>query len=89
MKTIRQVSSFKRDLKRVKKRSKNLDKLYLIIEKLAKDLDLEPRHKPHKLTSNYVNKWECHIEPDWLLVYEVTDGLVILYRTGTHSDLFD
>ena len=89
MKTIRQISSFKRDLKRVKKRSKNLNKLYEIVEKLAKDINLEPYNRPHKLTGNYVNKWECHIEPDWLLIYEVTDDLVILYRTGTHADLFD
>ena len=73
----------------MKKRSKNLDKLYLIVEKLAQDIDLEAHHKPHKLAGNYVNKWECHIEPDWLLVYEVTNELVILYRTGSHADLFD
>lgn len=89
MKKIRQVSSFKRDLKRVRKRSKNLDKLYLIVERLAQDIKLEPYNKPHKLVGNYVDKWECHIEPDWLLIYEVTDEFVILYRTGSHTDLFD
>lgn len=88
MKTIRQANSFKRDLKKVAKRSKNLEKLYLIVERLAKGFELEPRHRPHRLSGNYADKMECHIEPDWLLVYEVTDELVILYRTGTHSDLF-
>ena len=89
MKAIRQANSFKRDLKKIKKRSKNLDKLYLIVEKLAKDIDLEPKNRPHKLIGNHANKFECHIEPDWLLIYQVTDDLVVLYRTGGHSDLFE
>ena len=88
MKIIRQANSFKQDLKKVKKRSKNINKLFSIVEKLANDVNLEPQNKPHKLVGNYVNKWECHIEPDWLLIYEVTEELVVLYRTGTHSDLF-
>ena len=88
MKTIRQAASFKKDLKRTRKRGKNLDKLYLIVEMLVKDINLEAHHNPHKLIGNYANKWECHIEPDWLLIYEVTNDMVILYRTGTHSDLF-
>lgn len=89
MRKIRQTNSFKRDLKKVTKRSKNLDKLYSIVERLAKGIELEPRHKPHKLIGNYTDKIECHIEPDWLLVYEITYDLVILYRTGTHADLFN
>lgn len=89
MKIIRQANSFKKDLKKVAKRSKNLDKLYNIVEKLASDINLESRHRPHQLIGNYLGKMECHIEPDWLLIYEVTDEFVILYRTGTHSDLFD
>ena len=88
MRAIRQVGSFKRDLKKITKRSKDLSKLYGVVEKLAKGTKLEPRHRPHALVGNYVNKMECHIEPDWLLIYEVTDELVILYRTGTHADLF-
>jgi mRNA interferase YafQ len=88
MKIIRQANSFVRDLKKVKKRSKNLDKLFSIVEKLAKDQKLEASNRPHKLSGNYDDKWECHIEPDWLLIYEITEELVILYRTGTHADLF-
>ena len=88
MRTVRQVGSFKRDLKKITKRSKDLNKIYGIVEKLAKGAKLESRHRPHALVGNYVNKMECHIEPDWLLIYEVTDDLVILYRTGTHADLF-
>ncbi len=89
MKKVRIVSSFKKDLKRVKKRSKNLDKLYSVVEKLSNNIELSTQNRPHKLIGNYVNKMECHIENDWLLIYEVTENFVILYRTGTHSDLFD
>lgn len=88
MRKIRQANSFKRDLKKVTKRAKNLEKLYVIVEKLAKGIELEPRHRAHRLIGNYVDKMEYHIEPDWLLVYEVNDEFVILYRTGTHADLF-
>ena len=62
MKTIRQASSFKRDLKKVIKRHKNPNKLYNIIEKLANGIKLEAIHKPHKLIGNYADKMECHIE---------------------------
>ena len=88
MKIIRQANSFKRDLKKVKKRSKDINKLFLIVEELASGIELESRYRPHPLIGNYSDKMECHIEPDWLLIYEITDELVILYRTGTHSDLF-
>ena len=88
MKIIRQSTSFKKDLKKVVKRAKNLNKLYLIVEKLAKGQKLEAKNKEHALIGNYVGKLECHIEPDWLMIYEVTNELVILYRTGTHADLF-
>ena len=60
-----------------------------IVEKLAMDIGLDQSNRPHKLVGNYVGKWECHIEPDWLLIYEILDDVVILYRTGTHTDLFD
>ncbi len=88
MREIRQTNIFKRDLKKLSGRSKNLVKLYEIVEKLATHKKLEARHRPHKLIGNYINKFECHIEPDWLLIYEITKDLVILYRTGSHADLF-
>ena len=89
MKSVEITSQFKRDLKRVRKRSKPLDKLYAIVEKLAQDIPLESRYRPHKLSGNYATKWECHIEPDWLLIYEITKDSVLLHRTGSHTDLFD
>ena len=88
MRKVRQTNTFKHDLKKITIRSKNLNKLYEIVEKLVNDIKLEIRHKPHKLIGEYKNKFECHIEPDWLLIYEVTKDLVILYRTGSHADLF-
>ncbi|NRB10498.1 MAG: type II toxin-antitoxin system YafQ family toxin [Rickettsiaceae bacterium] len=88
MKEIKQVNLFKKDLKRVIKRHKDISKLFTVVELLAMGKDLKSHHHPHKLTGNYKNKWECHIEPDWLLIYEVTENAITLYRTGTHSDLF-
>ncbi|MGU9987132.1 MULTISPECIES: type II toxin-antitoxin system YafQ family toxin [unclassified Rickettsia] len=55
---------------------------------LVNNIPLPSKFKPHKLTGDYYLKWECHIEPDWLLVYEIKEDVVILYWTGTHSDLF-
>lgn len=77
-----------RDLKRVSKRNKDLKKLQSIVRMLVTDIPLLPKNKPHKLVGNNSPKWECHIEPDWLLIYEISDSAVILYRTGTHADLF-
>jgi mRNA interferase YafQ len=79
---------FERDLKRVGKRGKDLGKLFLVVEKLRRGEELEPRHRPHALTGNWKPFWELHIEPDWLLVYELTDDVLYLVRTGTHADLF-
>jgi mRNA interferase YafQ len=88
MKKIKQSSSFKKDIKRATKRGKNLQKLYHIIEKLLHGKELESKNHPHRLTGNYLDKWECHIEPDWLLIYEFADDTLILYRMGSHADLF-
>jgi mRNA interferase YafQ len=79
----------RKDIKRAKKRGKNLDKLWSIVDKLRKFEPLEMRHRPHRLSGNWYGAWECHIEPDWLLIYHITDKSIILVRTGTHSDLFE
>lgn len=89
MRKITESSAFRRDIKRMKKRGKDLSKLYTIVEALATNRPLEPKHRPHALLGDWKPKWECHIEPDWLLVYEVTKDEVKLARTGTHSDLFE
>lgn len=88
MRKIVQTTTFRRDVKRMQKRGKDLGKLAEVVTKLAQGEALEPRYKPHPLVGNWKPKWDCHIQPDWLLIYEVTDDEVLLARTGTHADLF-
>ena len=80
---------FKKELKKQEKRGKNPEKFFSIAEKLANQEPLEARCKNHKLTGNFKDRWECHIEPDWLLIYCISAGEIIFERTGTHSDLFN
>lgn len=87
MKVI-QPSSFKKDLKRQKKRCKRLDKLKYVIELLMFGSDLPASSCDHALTGNWVGWRDCHIEPDWILIYKVTEYELLLGRTGSHSDLF-
>ena len=84
------TSQFKKDLKLAKKQHKNLDKLFSIINTLANGETLNAIYKDHDLMGNYKGTRECHIEPDWLLVYEIKDDVLVLmlYRLGTHSELF-
>jgi mRNA interferase YafQ len=86
---IIQTTAFKKDLKRVKKRNKDMKKLREVIYKLANGESLSVKYRPHQLTGNWKPKWECHIEPDWLLIYEIMNDELRLARTGTHSDLFN
>lgn len=80
---------FRKDLKRVSKRGKNIDKLKEIILLLIKQELLPDKNKDHELIGNYKNHRECHIEPDWLLIYNIKENILNLVRTGTHADLFD
>lgn len=79
---------FKKDLKLAKKRKKNINLLKIIITKIINEESLLPKNKEHKLMGKYQGLWECHIEPDWLLIYKVTNTEAIFIRTGSHSDLF-
>lgn len=90
MLTIRYQSAFKRDFKRIKKRGYNMGLLEKVVEILANGNGLPPEYKDHALYGDYTGCRECHITPDWLLIYEINNGELILYltRTGTHSDLF-
>lgn len=88
MLTILWQSQFKKDFKNAKKRRKKLDKLAFIINELQYEKELPPKNKNHKLKGNYRDCWECHIEPDWLLIYKKTSTELILIRTGSHADLF-
>jgi mRNA interferase YafQ len=87
---IQRTSQFKKDYKIAKKRGLDLFKLRTVIELLANGEQLPVQYLEHPLKGNYKGCLECHIEPDWLLVYKVEDELMILSlrRTGSHSDLF-
>jgi mRNA interferase YafQ len=89
MRDIRESRRFRRDLRRMRQQGKDLSKLYDVVETLARGEDLDARHRPHPLTGDWRPFWDCHIEPDWLLIYRVQDGFVELYRTGNHDDLFE
>ncbi len=87
---VKFTNQFKRDLKLAEKQGKDTERLFRVVERLANGETLEPKYRDHDLTGNYKGCRECHIAPDWLLVYEVVEDLlvVMLYRTGSHSELF-
>lgn len=87
---VRPTTKFQRDLKRVQRRGYDISLLTAVIKKLAGGEPLLERNKDHSLSGDYSGCRECHITPDWLLIYEFSDSDLILYltRTGTHSDLF-
>lgn len=84
------TSLFKKDLKTAKKRGYDLKLLNDVVDTLSYGLPLDEKYRDHNLSGNYKGCRECHILPDWLLIYEISDKELILYltRTGTHSDLF-
>ncbi len=87
---VKPTTKFQRDLKRVHKRGYDISLLTAIIKKLAAGEPLPEKNRDHELSGNFAGCRECHVTPDWLLVYEIADEALILYltRTGTHSDLF-
>ena len=90
MYSVEYTKRFKKDVKRCVKRGLNIAKLQAAANLLAETGTLPVQYRPHKLTGNYAGCWECHIEPDWLLVWEQDDfRLTLLFlHTGTHSDIF-
>jgi len=82
------TTRFNKDIKRVKKRHKDLSKLKKIIDSLINQQPLSKSHKDHILIGNYAGARECHIEPDWLLIYVIDEESITFTRTGTHADLF-
>lgn len=87
---VKFTSQFKKDLKQAKKQHKNLDKLFKAVNILANGGILGAKYHDHDLSGNYNGTRECHIEPDWLLIYEIRGEVLVLmlYRLGTHSELF-
>lgn len=82
------TNQFQRDLKLMDRRGKPMDKFKEVANRLISESSLEPRHRNHKLMGNYKDRWELHLDPDWLLIYKLSGEEVIFERTGTHSDLF-
>lgn len=87
---VRFTGQFKKDLKLAKKQGKDLEKLYTVIEKLSAGETLDARYQDHELIGQYHGTRECHIEPDWLLVYEYCEDVLVLmlYRISSHSEIF-
>jgi mRNA interferase YafQ len=87
---VKPTANFKKDLKRIERRHYNLGILMDVVEKLAAGETLDAKYSDHLLKGKYAGCRECHIAPDWLLVYRIVGNSLFLYltRTGTHSDLF-
>ncbi len=81
-------NAFKREFKLMTNRGKDPAKFQEVASMLMREIPLKPEHHDHKLQSSYQGSRECHIEPDWLLIYTVRGNEIIFERTGTHSDLF-
>jgi mRNA interferase YafQ len=88
MRTPAYTKRFERDIKLMKRRGKNLDKLKIIIRSIVAQEPLDAIHQDHKLIGNWKGRRACHIESDWLLIYLAETDRVVFERTGTHSDLF-
>jgi len=88
MKAIFQTSQFKKDFKRIKKRGKDLNKLKEVVSAIANGEALQEHRRDHALCGNWSGSRDCHIEPDWVLIYRVDGDFLFLERTGSHSDLF-
>ena len=85
---VRLSNKFKRDLRRLERQRKDIDRLWRVVDFLVAD-DLVPsRYSPHRLTGDMAGLWECHIGPDWLLVWRVDAEEIALVRTGSHDDIF-
>lgn len=82
------LRSFEREIEKAKKRGLDMCKIRNVMEDLINEKPLAAKHKNHKLKGNFIGYWECHVEPDWLLVYKKDDKHIYFARTGTHSDLF-
>ena len=87
------TSSFKKQLKKMIKQNKNIQELLEVITKLANLEELDPKYRNHNLINDktYKDCSECHIKPDWLLIYKYIDDrlIIVLFATGSHSELFD
>ena len=88
MRTFSRTSQFKKDVKLACRRGCELDKLKVVLELLIEGEHLPPQYKDHPLRGDYAGSRDCHIEPDWILIYTLEGNHVRFERTGTHGDLF-
>ena len=86
---IRPTSRFKKELKRAAKQRRNIKKLHDVLEQLSIPAPLLSKYKDHRLKGDRIDFRECQIEPDWLLIYTISDFELRPVRVGTHSELFD
>ena len=89
MLAIRRTSKFKKDYKRCIRRGYEIGKLGDVVRLLANGMKLEAKYRDHTLSGEFDDCRECHIEPDWLMIYQITGYELVLIRTGTHADLFE
>ncbi len=82
------TTQFKKDYKKIKKQNLKLGKLKNVIEKLLTENVLEPEYKDHQLLGSFKGYCDCHIKPNWILIYKIIEDKLILERTGSHSELF-
>ncbi|MEI8342901.1 MAG: type II toxin-antitoxin system YafQ family toxin [Verrucomicrobiota bacterium] len=85
---LTQTSQFKKDVKRLRKQGKDIAKIKTVINLLLEETPLPPKNRDHQLSGNWSGHRDCHIEPDWILIYKILKDELRLERTGTHSDLF-
>jgi mRNA interferase YafQ len=83
-----QTTQFARDIRRMRKRGKDLSKLREVVGQLAEGVSLDPKHRDHPLLGEWRPSRDCHVEPNWILIYTPTAEALRLERTGTHADLF-
>jgi len=88
MRKVNYTNQFKKDVKLVSNRGCNMNRLYKVMKALENEEVLDAKYKEHHLIGNYKGYLECHIEPDWLLIYKINGQDLYFARTGTHSDLF-
>ena len=88
MLSVRTTTQFRKDVKKAKKQRRDLSILRRVMNEIAQKIPLEKKYRDHVLRGNYKGRRECHIAPDWLLIYRITEQEAIFERTGSHSELF-
>lgn len=84
----RPSNQFKKDMKRLARRGLDMKKLMRFIEKTIETGEVSTQYRPHRLSGNWEGYWDCHLAPDWVVIYQIDDIALYLVQTGTHADLF-